>query len=264
MGTNEQVAQAFVVARRNATALDRYPGSPPVDLPSAYDIQDHAIAIDGRPVAGWKVGRIFPPDSERLGAERLVGPIFADQIFRVAPGEEPAMPVFAGGFAAAEAEILVRVGPSRDGHVPHDDAGVRTIVEEVCLGIEIASSPYPRINADGPPVTASDFGNNAGLVIGQPLAGWSERDLNAITAVSLVNDREVGRGSVATMLDGPYGAVRFLLAHLRDRGIAAPASLWVSTGAVTGVHPVEPGDHFRASFEGLGDTCCRIVAASAS
>jgi 2-keto-4-pentenoate hydratase len=50
------------------------------------------------------------------------------------------------------------------------------------------------------------------------------------------------------MLDGPLGAVRFLLAHLAGRGIDTSGGLWVSTGAVTGVHDIAVGQSAVADF----------------
>lgn len=267
MGTsvNDQataVAAAFVTARRAAQMLANYPGERPTDLAQAYCIQDAAIAIDGRPVAGWKVGKINPPDDARLGCNRLAGPIFADMIVRASGGEVSAMPVFAGGFAAAEAEWLLHLAPGWDGSIPADDAGTRALLDAVHLGIEIASSPYPGINADGPVITASDFGNNAGLVIGSELPGWRDLDLCEIAVHCEIDDVHVGEATAATMLDGPFGAVRYLLANLTARGIDARAGLWVSTGAVTGVHQVVPGQAVRATFGDYGSVDCRIVAAT--
>ncbi|MEO6718132.1 MAG: 2-keto-4-pentenoate hydratase [Novosphingobium sp.] len=258
------VASAFVAARREARVLASYPGERPADLASAYQIQDRAISLDGRKVAGWKVGRIFPPDDIRLGSNRLAGPIFAESLRRADPGESPEMPIFAGGFAAVEAEMLLHVAAGWNGIVPSDDAGTRSLMDELWLGIEVASSPYPHINSDGPAVTASDFGNNAGLVIGPQLAGWRELDLCAIRVRMDVDDRQVGEATAAAMLDGPYGAVRFLLANLSARGIDASGGIWVSTGAITGVHKVVPGARVRAIFGGHGEVHCRITAARAS
>jgi 2-keto-4-pentenoate hydratase len=255
------VASAFVAARREARALASYPGEPPADLPAAYRIQDRAIALDGRAVAGWKVGRIFPPDDLRLGSNRLAGPIFAGSLRRADAGEAPEMPVFAGGFAAAEAEMLLHLAPGWQGAVPSDDAGTSALIDEVRLGIEIASSPYPRINADGPAVTASDFGNNNGLVIGPALAGWQQLDLCAISVRLEIDGEQVGEATAATMLDGPYGAVRFLLANLAGRGLDTGGGLWVSTGAITGVHKVAPGAQVTATFGSHGAVQCRIAAA---
>ncbi|UZW57728.1 2-keto-4-pentenoate hydratase [Sphingobium sp. JS3065] len=258
----EAVARAFVTARRAARVLETYPGERPTDMDMAYAIQDRAIAIDGRPVTGWKVGRINPPLDARLGSNRLAGPIFANTVVDATVNPDPAMPVFVGGFAAAEAELLLHVAPGWDGAVPVDDAGTRALLDDVRLGMEIASSPYPGINADGPAVTASDFGNNAGLVIGAALEGWQAIDLCAILVRTQIDGATIGEATAATMLDGPYGAVRFLLANLAGRGIDASAGLWVSTGAITGVHPVLPGQAVRAVFGDHGAVDCHIVPAA--
>jgi 2-keto-4-pentenoate hydratase len=231
------------------------------DLSRAYQIQDHAIALDGRPVAGWKVGKINPPHDATLGSNRLAGPIFADTVV-FEDGAAPAMPVFAGGFAAAKAELLLHVAPGWDGVVPLDDAGTRALLDDIRLGIEIASSPYPRINADGPTVTTSDFGNNAGLVVGSPLEGWDSLDLCAILVRTEIDGAVIGEATAATMLDGPYGAVRFLLANIAARGFDVGRGLWVSTGAITGVHPVTTGQQVRAVFGHHGEVSCHIVPAT--
>ena len=159
--------------------------------------------------------------------------------------------------------MLLHVAAGWDGRIPADDAGTRALLDEVRLGIEIASSPYAGINADGPAVTASDFGNNAGLVIGGALLGWREADLCAIVVRTLIDGAVVGEATAAAMLDGPFGAVRFLLANLAARGIDASGGLWVSTGAITGVHPVAVGQRVTAQFVGHGEVRCRIVAAVA-
>lgn len=257
----QSVATAFVTARRAAQALAEYPGSPPRDLDTAYRIQDAAIRVDGRAVAGWKVGRIFPPLDSQLGANRLSGPVFADDVISAPNGEVPAMPVFADGFAAGEAEFLLHVAPGWNGQVPTDDAGTRAILDQVRLGIEVASSPYPRINSDGPLVTVSDFGNNHGVVLGPKLANWQELDLCTIPVRTEIDGETVGEATAAAMLDGPYGAVRFLLGNLSARGIGLSQGLWVSTGAVTGVHPVKPGQQVTAVFGQHGALSCRITAA---
>lgn len=255
------VAEAFVEARRQARVLECYPGPRPADLATAYRIQDQAIALDGREIVGWKVGRIFPPDDARLGSDRIAGPIFADTVI-AAEDHAPAMPVFVGGFAAVEAEFLLHIAPGHTGPVPQADADTLALLDQIRIGIEIASSPYAAINADGPAVTASDYGNNNGLVIGAELTEWRTRDLCAIMVETLIDGESVGRQTAATMLDGPLGAVRFLLANLARRGIDISAGIWVSTGAVTGVHRVEPGQRIAATFDTVQSVHCTITAAT--
>src|SRR5438270_292654 len=71
------IAGRFLAARRSARGLAAYPGDFPDTLDAAYAVQDAAIAAWGKPVLGWKVGRINPPLDARYGAGRLAGPIFA-------------------------------------------------------------------------------------------------------------------------------------------------------------------------------------------
>lgn len=254
------IAEVFVNARRSGDALSAYPGgTAPADLDEAYAIQDMALEIWNRPVGGWKVGKINPPADDALGANRLAGPIFSDTIV-VAQHEPVPMPVFKQGFAAAEAEFMLRLAPpAPDAPVPQSNEEAMAWVDEVRIGIEIASSPYPGINRDGPCVTVSDHGNNAGLVLGAPVGRELWNDLSTIEATLEINGESVGRATTATMLDGPFGAVRFLLGNLAGRGIAPATGWWVSSGAITGVHEVAPGDAVVARFSGVGDLAATIA-----
>ena len=225
-----QSALAFVAARKSGRAIDSYPGSPPKNLREAYAVQDAALALWQRSVGGWKVGRISGPDARRLGADRLVGPAFADTIFEET-AQPAAMKVFAGGFAAAEAEFMLRLAPQPDRDLPRTAREAMRWVDAVRIGVEIASSPYPKINADGPCVTVSDHGNNAGLLIGRPVGRERWETLSEIEVDVSVAGRTVGNATTATMLDGPFGAVRFLLENLFERNIDLQAGWWISSGA---------------------------------
>lgn len=249
------IARSFVDARRAGTGLADYPGSVPATLGDAYLVQDAAIRLDGRQVVGWKVGRINPP---REGADRLAGPIFADQVTQ---GDDAGMPVIADGFAAAEAEYVLRIGTAPDpGKRDYTLDEARALIDVVHVGIEIASSPFPGINAGGAAVTISDFGNNHGLLVGAEADGWQDADINAWRVELLIDGQPIGDATAATMLDGPFGAARFLFEHLATRGIAVEAGQWISSGAVTGVHEVEVGHRVEARFDGRLAVTCTIKA----
>ncbi|MES2339712.1 MAG: 2-keto-4-pentenoate hydratase [Pseudomonadota bacterium] len=256
----EDIARAFVDARRAGRALGRYPGPAPETMAQAYAVQDAAIAHDGRVVGGWKLGKITSPTAERLGANRLAGPIFTDQIVTVDGVRDVAMSIFAAGFGAAEAEFLLRIGTAPDpAKADYTIAEATALIDAVHAGIEIASSPYPAINADGPPVTASDYGNNNGLVIGDAIAGWQDGDINGWGVELRINGAVIGTGRGADMLDGPFGAAAFLFNLAARRGIALSAGQWISSGAVTGVHPVVAGDRVEATFDGRYPVRCTIT-----
>lgn len=252
-----QIASRFVDARRTATALPDYPGIIPDDLADAYAVQDAAIALSKGEIVGWKVGRINPPLGD---VDRLAGPIFAS--VPAASGDTPvAMPVFAGGFAAAEAEFLLRIGTAPDPAKRHYTLAEATaMIDAVHVGIEIASSPFPGINDLGAGVTISDFGNNNGLVVGAAIVGWQRQNLLDWPVELIINGQLIGAAMAATMLDGPFGAARFLFELMAERGIALKAGQWISTGAVTGVHRVAIGDQVEARFNAQLSVQCTIKA----
>lgn len=249
----ENIARAFLAARAEKTPLTLYPGAMPQSMADAYAIQSAAIDFDGRQIGGWKVGRIAPDLVERFGGERIAGPIFADEI----AADGAAMPVYARGFAAAEAEVLLCLGDVGDRD--HDIASVRDCILDVRTGIEIASSPFPDINRHGPAVTASDYGNNKGLVLGPPIADWRDRDLITMPVEMTIDGVSVGRATMETMLDGPFGSALFLIRTLRARGIAIAPGTWVSAGAITGVHEITVGQRAEALFDGKIRVGCSIT-----
>lgn len=259
MNDRSGIAGRFLDARRAAAGLDSYPGILPETLDEAYAIQDEAILGRGRRVVGWKVGRVLSPLSERFGTDRLAGPIFVEVPAAETPVE---MPVFANGFAAGEAEFLLRIGktpPSGKAGLTLDEAA--DLIDAVHIGIEIASSPLGAINDIGPTAVISDFGNNNGLVVGPEIANWRSSGFEDWEVSTSIDGRQVGGGRAAAFPNGAIGAARFLFDLLARRGIATIPGQWISSGAVTGVHPARPGQLVEAHFrDGLSVTC-RMKAA---
>ncbi|MCR9267497.1 MAG: hypothetical protein NXI03_07990 [Alphaproteobacteria bacterium] len=97
-------------ARRKAAGLPDYPGILPASMAEGYEIQDYSISLWPDTVAGWKIGLVPPAFREAVGAERLVGPVFSRLVHDHADGQVHDMPVFADGFAAVEAEFIIKLG----------------------------------------------------------------------------------------------------------------------------------------------------------
>jgi 2-keto-4-pentenoate hydratase len=254
------IAGRFLAARRAAGGLADYPGAFPESLDEAYAIQDAAIAAWGKPVVGWKVGRINPPLVERYGADRLAGPIFAAQ--EISPGAVQEMPVFSKGFVAGEAEFLLRIGrapPAGQARFTLEEAA--DLIDAVHVGIEIASSPLGAINRLGPVAVISDFGNNNGLVVGPAIPGWRASGFEQWPVTARIDGVEVGIGRAAAFPDGAIGAARFLFELMAGRGIALTPGQWISSGAVSGVHAAAAGQSVEARFGDSYTLTCRLKAA---
>lgn len=258
--SSSPIARAFVDARRAGRFLSPYPGPMPATLAEAYEIQDEAISAWPDRIAGWKLGRIKEPLDQQYGAGRLAGPIFSRNIWQA--GAEPTrFPVIDGGFAAVEAEYIILLGATAPDRGDWTADSVVPLVGQIFTGVEIAGSPFPDINGSGPAVTASDFGNNAGLILGDEIAGWRDR-LPELTCTVAIDNEIVGAGGSMDIPGGPLDSLAFLLNLLHARGRRLEAGQLISTGAATGVHQIYIGQAAVADFGPDGKIACEAVAAT--
>lgn len=255
------IAGRFVRARREARPLAAFPGTVPDDLGTAYRCQEAAIALWPDEIAGWKVGRIPPAVEEHFGCDRLAGPIFRRTI-RQANGRIIDLPVYAGGFAAIEAEFVIvvdRDAPADKVEWSREEAA--GMIRELRMGIEMASSPLKPINDLGPPAIVSDFGNNAGLLVGGPIRDWQRRELETMACEAFIDDSSVGKGGAFRLTGGPIRSLQFILELAARRGRPLRAGSLIATGQTTGIHDIMPGQTGRVVFGDDGEVACRAVPA---
>jgi len=263
-GRADAIARQFVEARRDGLALRDFPGAIPPTLDDAYRVQDSAIRNWPDRIAGWKVGYIAPELREAEGDERLVGPIFAGQLQLAEPGTSLDFPVFAGGFAAVEAELVFRLGADAPaGKIDWTLDEAVAIARDLHIGIETAGSPLATINELGPRVVVSDFGNNAGMLLGPKIPDWRVERAPLLDCASFIDGRQVGTGVVETLASGPLVALAFALSRCARNGQPLRAGHLVTTGAVTGIHDIVAGQSARVDFRSYGSLSCRAVDARA-
>ena len=258
----QEIAETFVRARLSAGSLNAYPGPAPTDLDMAYRIQDRAIELWPDTLKGWKVGRIPPAVEDEFGCDRLAGPIFEKSIRRQPNGNVADMPVFSEGFAAIEAEfvaVIAKDAPAGKVEWSRDEA--EAMIGELRIGLEVASSPLAAINELGPAVTASDFGNNAGLVVGPTIPDWSSRDPETMTCKAFIDERLSGEGGAYRLTGGVTRSVQFMLELAAKRGRPLRAGDYIATGQTSGIHEVTPGQSARIRFGDDGELTCKLVAA---
>lgn len=255
-------ARKFVSARLGALSLPQYPGETPDSLDAAYACQDAAIAEWPDEIVGWKVGRIPETWRERFPEERLMGPIFARAVAAAEHGDLVEIPVFEGGFAAVEAEFIFSLAADAPAHqTSWTIAEAARIAGALHVGVEPAGSPLATINELGPAVVVSDFGNNAGLIVGPQILDWQARSFDSLTCETFIDGTRVGRGSASSLPGGPLSALAFALTRAARRGRALKAGDLVSTGAATGIHDIRIGQGAHVVFAGAGEIRCRAVRA---
>lgn len=254
-------ASAFVEARLAGRAIASFPGALPITLEQAYAIQSQAISLWPDRIAGWKVGRINAPWDFQLGTDRLAGPIFSRQITQAAATPSSIL-LFADGFGAVEGEIVIEVGadaPSEKLDWTLEEA--IEITGNIRVGVEIASSPFAEINDHGPLVTISDFGNNNGLILGAEIAGWREASPTDWKFRTIIDGADVGGADASSVPGGPFESLRALLEICARRGLPLRRGMHISTGAVTGVHVIHPGQSANIELAGLPAITCQAEKA---
>jgi 2-keto-4-pentenoate hydratase len=214
-------------------------------MAEAYQIQELAMSRWPDSLVGWKIGYISADRRTAGDPDRLVGPIWRQQYHlseqRVSAAE---VGIFASGFAAVEAELVIQMGqdlPAHDGDWTAQEAA--DLEQYLLVGIEVASSPIPDINSLGSTVIAADFGNNNGLVLGSVLAdspGGAPVQLACYVDLQLM-----GEGSAENLPGGIHHGLATALNILASRGQPVRAGMVFATGAITGIHPIEPGQHCR-------------------
>lgn len=255
MTSASDISSAFLAARRAAIALEAYPGDVPASLEEAYAVQALSAANWGEPIAGYKVGGIGPQWREQYPSSWLAGPVFSSLVFNAKTGDRVDIPVFEGGFAAYEPELLMKLK-----NVSSITSEIKTIeeaktyVSNLHIGAEIASSPLATLNELGPGSIISDFGNQAGVVIGPEIdVSWLGR-FDDIHVTTTIDGEIIGKKSPGKGENGPLGALRFLLNHLMthapEGGI--PETIWLSSGAITGVHKSRNGTLGHIDYGDLG------------
>jgi 2-keto-4-pentenoate hydratase len=247
----EVVAAELVAARREGRSLTGFPGAVPASMAEAYQIQELAMSRWQDSLVGWKIGYISADRRTAENPDRLVGPIWRQQC-HLSEEDVSAVEVgiFASGFAAVEAELVVRL----EQDLPtHDGAGwtaeeAADLEQHLLIGIEVASSPIPDINALGPTVIAADFGNNNGLVLGSVLA--DQPGGVPVQLVSYLDGQPVGEGSADNLPGGIHSGLATALNLLTSRARPVRAGMVFATGAITGIHPIGPGQRCRVEVRG--------------
>lgn len=252
------IATRFVEARLARRALADFPGQLPLDMATAYATQDVAIDLYPDEIVAWKVGMVPPALHEQLGARRLAGPIFRRNLWTATAMPTP-LPAIPGGFAAVEGEFVARVGALDPSKLDWTLDEAVDVIAALHIGVELAGSPLKTINDLGSAVVASDFGNNAGLVLGAEIEDWRAR-LAGIEVETTIDGEVVGTGTANSIPAGILESVRFLIEHCARRGRPLTEGMLISTGAVTGVHEAKIGARSTCVFSGVGAIHCTVIA----
>jgi len=231
-------------AYRAGEGIDPLPES--LTVADGYAIQEAVIdrrAAEGPPV-GYKVGFTSAAIREELGVEEpAYGRVLADTVRSEGRLDDDLID------PKVEAELAVRLDAPLDPPVTPVDALAAT--GAVVPVVEVVDS---RIR-DWDIAAGSAVADNAlaaRVVHGDRIADVSAVDLTLEGVEVRRNGERVATGVGADVLGGPSRVVAWLAEALAERGERLAAGDLVSTGSLTPLVPLEPGDTVEARFASLG------------
>ncbi len=243
-----RAAAAFTAARDNACLLEELPADAlPASLEDAYRLQAELARLSGG-YRGWKVGALNAEQQARIGVDRPTAARLLSAFVHAAPARLShrrfVRPLLECELAFAMAADL----PPRA--LPYGEDEVAAAIAAMHLAIEIADSrlpPQPSLA-----MNLADAMASGGFVIGPSIAAWRDLDRGRVEVVLRVNGAEAARGTGAKIIGDPLRAVTVLANNPVPGSPGLRRGDFVTTGSLTGMTPVAPGDAAVAEFGPLG------------
>lgn len=254
------IAKLLAAARAEGQKLDAPPGPDPESWEDAYAIQDALIDVTESPVVGWKIGATSKRAQERLGVDGpFIGPLFE----RWTTDSPAAIATPAGALRIVEPEFAIRMAvalpPREEGYSEDEVRAAAGTLHPALELIDRRIQDQPELSVDGtdgfaanPYWFAADCGVNAAFVLGEGTADWATLDPAALGVTVTVDGAPRTQGTGAAALGGPLAALTWAANHLSTRGIGLKAGDVVTTGVVTEIFALKPGETADAEFEALG------------
>ena len=222
-----RAAELLASARRDGAKLDDLPAElRPRNLDEAYAIQDALAGLFG-PTGGWKVGAA-------PGGGILVAPIAAAFIHPQAAA--PAVPAP----ARLEVELAVTLAtdlPARG--APYLAAEMAPAIAAAHVVIEVLNHRFIAQDGISALTYLADGNGNAGVIVGDTIAGWRSLDLATLDAAMNVDGVTRGRRNRGDSMQVLLDLLAGLANHAADHTGGLRAGQVVITGARLG--PVAVG-----------------------
>lgn len=252
---SDALVRMLTTARREARQIiDLDATLVPATARAAYAINDRVTAALGWEPLGWKIAATTEAVRSKLRSD---GPIYG-RTFRRFRAASPARLAHAELLdPLVECEVFVTLGrdlPARD-HA-WTEAEVKDAIASVHAGIEVAECRFPMRALPPLPAILADGSASGRYVFGGAIEGW-RAGLASIEVRLEVDGRQVRRGTGADVMGDPLRPLLWLANERRGFGDGLAAGETVSTGSMTGMLPIRPGQRVVARF---GDAAAVEVA----
>lgn len=242
----DELAKLLATARRDArqiASLDM--ALVPATIEEAYRVNAQVVGCLGWAPLGWKIAATTAAVRQKLKTD---GPIYG-RTFRRFRYESPVRlrhielldPL-------VECEVFVTLGhdlPARTRPWTYDE--VKAAIGAIHAGIEVAECRFPSNSLPPLPAILADGSASGRYVFGDAILDWRD-GLGSLEVRLQVDGRDVRRGTGADVMGDPLLPLLWLAEERRRFGDGLSAGETISTGSMTGMLPIRPGQHALARF----------------
>ncbi|MFB6108049.1 MAG: 2-keto-4-pentenoate hydratase [Haloplanus sp.] len=254
--TVDRLGRRLYEAYRDGESVAPFRAETRMSVADGYAVQRAVLdrrETDEGPTVGYKVGFTSRAIREELGVEEpAYGHVLAETV-----RPEGALDVSSLVDPRVEAELAFRLGRSLDASATAVD--VLAATEAVVPVVEVVDCRIDGWDVSGPEAVADDA-LAARVVYGSRVADPSNLDLRLEGVEMRRNGVSQATGVGADVLGNPAAVVAWLAETLADHGDHLAAGDLVSTGSMTALVPLEPGDVVEARFASLGSVTVRAEA----
>ena len=251
------VAKILADARVQGRKLEKYPHGAPATEAEAFSVQCKAARLTGWTQTGWKIGCTSKMAQDMLRADGpFPGPIYAQRTF----ANDGEVPVNDKAIRLVEPEIAFTMAHTLPaGEAEHNVADVIAAVGSVHLSLELVNRRLPGGLEDGNMWNIADGGCNDAFTLGPAHEVLAEGAYAALELFVSKNDEPETVGAGINALGGPDIALTWLANYLNANDLALKAGDIVTTGVVTGLVYVAPGDEIISTCAELGEVSARYI-----
>ncbi|MEH6563840.1 MAG: fumarylacetoacetate hydrolase family protein [Halopseudomonas sp.] len=228
------------------------------NLPQAYAAQQQWQALSlqqGDRVIGYKLGVSNPAVQAKLG---LSGPL--EGVLMASGLREAGQQLNSRDFIAPRAEIEVAMIFAHELHDPQlDRAQLVAALQNVVPALEICDSAIAGWPSSLFDAVADNLSSGA-FLLGTQRNDPSNLDVSQLAATLEINGKPVAEGNTGSCMGDPLNACLWLVRERLRQGGTVKAGDIILTGALTGLHPVAPGDRLVLRMGGLGEVSCSFSA----
>ena len=225
------------------------------DVDAAYAVQKINIQkrIDnGERVIGKKIGLTSFAVQEQLGVDQPDYGILFESMQVKNGGQLPFTDLMQ---PKAEAEIAFKIGKDLNGDV--DISDLIDAIEYATASIEIVGSRVEnwdiRITD-----TIADNASASHFVLGDNHVNIDQLDLPNCSMSMTKNGKIASEGTGSACMDNPLNAALWLAQVMTKNGTPLQAGDILLSGALGPMVPIEKGDNFEATIQGLGSVTIQI------